>query len=600
MSHSDDLQHALDTLRKQHQALQADYAALQTNIEKQAIALETWMEQRTLDIQAEAQEQRKASTLQRVFYRMAERAAADLSFYEFLQALHGMLNEVLYAKNCYVALGDVNQNTVSFPYYVDERDGDVMQAEHVPMRKGLTEYVLTSGKAQLIDATRFAELQRAGDITEATGDLSFTTWLGVPLRMRGEVVGALVVQSYEGGIHYTSHDADILSFVANHVSAAIERHQALDEMRKSEERYRTVIEKVGVGVVVVQDGTMVFANPALVRIVGHSLEYLLTQPFTATIHPDDVSIVVDRHHKRLRGEPVEAFYGFRIITKDGETRSLELNAVKIEWGKRDATLLFVVDATERLELEKTQRQALQKQIELSDMKSRFISMASHEFRTPLATIHGSVELLQHYGERMPADKKQLTLQKIDESVERMTHMLENVLIIGQANAGHLECKPRPLAITPFCLGLLDETRSALSQQYEKVRVALDLPNALQLYLLDETLIRNVVGNLLSNAIKYSPEGGDVKLHIYEEAKHLVLQVSDQGIGIPASDLPHLFDSFHRASNVGTITGTGLGLSIVKEATHCHGGTIAVQSEPGRGSCFTVHLPLHRVPAPTQR
>jgi PAS domain S-box-containing protein len=345
---------------------------------------------------------------------------------------------------------------------------------------------------------------------------------------------------------------------------------------------------------------MVFANPALVRIVGHPLEYLLSQPFTATIHPDDVPVVVERHHKRLRGEPVNSFYGFRIITQEGETRSLELNAVKIEWGKRDATLLFVVDATERLELEKTQRQALHKQIELSDMKSRFISMASHEFRTPLATIHGSVELLQHYGERMPADKKQITLQKIDESVERMTHMLENVLIIGQANAGQLECKPRPLAITPFCLGLLDETRSALNQQYEKVRIALELPDALQLYLLDETLIRNIVGNLLSNAIKYSPEGGDVKLHVSEQAKNLVLQVSDQGIGIPASDLPHLFDSFHRASNVGTITGTGLGLSIVKEAAHCHGGTIAVQSEPGRGSCFTVHLPLHRVPAPTQR
>ena len=128
----------------------------------------------------------------------------------------------------------------------------------------------------------------------------------------------------------------------------------------------------------------------------------LSVGFLHRVHPDDMPEMYERHQRRLRGEPAEANYGFRIVTESGEIRSLELSAVKIEWGKRDATLLFVVDATARLQAEQTQRATLQKQSELNDMKSRFISVASHEFRTPLAMILSSAELLKFYGEQLPA------------------------------------------------------------------------------------------------------------------------------------------------------------------------------------------------------
>jgi PAS domain S-box-containing protein len=456
----------------------------------------------------------------------------------------------------------------------------------------MTEFVLRTAQPELIDAERFAQLQISGEITQATGDLTFTSWLGVPMQMEGRVRGVLVVQGYEPNVHYSENDADILGFVANHVGAALERQQAMEDMRNSEARYRSVIENVGVGVVVVQDGRMVFANPSMVRIVGHPLDYLLTHPFTATIHPDDVPAVVDRHQRRLRGEDVESNYNFRIVTQSGQVRTLELSAVLIQWSKRDATLLFVVDATARVQAEENQRLALQQQIALNDMKARFITMASHEFRTPLATIHGSVELLQHYDDRMPADKKQQTLQKIDDAVERMTHMLENVLVIGRTDAGRLEFKPRTLSVTTFCQGLVDELRSAMTRQLVGVQLQLELPPTEQLYWLDDTLIRNIVGNLLSNAIKYSPQGGNVRFSVRDKGDALVFTVSDQGIGIPEADQAQLFVSFHRASNVGPIAGTGLGLSIVKEAVTCHLGDIRVDSTLGQGSTFTVTLPTH--------
>ena len=564
---SEDLQTRYQLLEQKYQDLQAQYAALALN---------------------------NSDAMQRVFYRIAERATAGLSFFDFLNSLHQLLGELMYAKNCYVCLYNAEKSTLDFPYYVDERDGDEMQSDNVPCKRGLTEFVLTTQSPQLIDATRLRQLQASGDITEASGDLTFSTWLGVPMFMGGQIAGALVVQSYEAGIQYTAKDAEVLSFVANHFSTAIERYRTIEALKQSEERYRTVIENVGVGVVVVQGGRMVFTNPSMVRIVGRPMEFLLSTPFTASIHPDDVEGVSVRHQKRLRGEPVEQYYGFRVITEKGEIRHLELSAVTIEWNRKAATLLFVVDASARLEAERTQRIALQKQTELNEMKSRFISMASHEFRTPLATIHGSVELLMHYDNRMPADKKRQTLEKIDSAVERMTHMLENVLVIGRTDAGQLQFRPKPLALTPLCLTLVDELRSASTRQFDQIKLQLDLPPVSQKYLLDETLVRNIVGNLLSNAVKYSYAGGKVSMQVRWGDGELHLTVSDQGIGIPQEDQPLLFKSFHRASNVGAVAGTGLGLSIVKQAVDAHAGRIEIDSQVGQGTRFTVMLPSSEV------
>ena len=377
------------------------------------------------------------------------------------------------------------------------------------------------------------------------------------------------------------------------MSAAIERHQALEEVSKSEVRYRSLIENVGVGVVVVQEGRMVFINPIMVHIVGHPVDFLLSQSFTEVVHVDDVPEVVERHQRRLRGEPVEDKYTFRVVTLTGEIRTLDITAAIIQWANRDATLLFVVDITARMQAEANQRQALQQQIALNDLKARFITMASHEFRTPLATIHGSVELLQHYEDRMPAAKKAATLQKIDDAVGRMMHMLENALVIGRANAGRLEFKPHALSVTTFCQSLVDEVCGAMADQVRRVKLRFSFPPEENFYMLDDSLIRNIVENLLSNAIKYSPDGGEVSFSVTPLAQGLVLIVSDQGIGIPKDEQTQLFNSFHRASNVGPIAGTGLGLSIVKEAVVCHQGSITVDSDVGRGSCFTVQLPAPR-------
>jgi PAS domain S-box-containing protein len=247
----------------------------------------------------------------------------------------------------------------------------------------------------------------------------------------------------------------------------------------------------------------------------------------------------------------------------------------------------VLDITERKRAEDDIRAALEQQKELNGLRSRFVSMTSHEFRTPLATILSSAELLKHYDERLPAEERAELLQSIETGVHRMAQMLDRILLIGQSEAQMLEFRPRSMELVPLCEELAAEARARLPDA--GFRLETDFSDAPPAGLYDEELLRHILSNLLSNAIKYSPGGGLIELRLGQQQGRALIEVRDQGIGIPADEIPHLFESFHRASNVGDIKGTGLGLAIVKKAVDRHGGQIAVASEPGRGTCFTVRL-----------
>lgn len=239
-------------------------------------------------------------------------------------------------------------------------------------------------------------------------------------------------------------------------------------------------------------------------------------------------------------------------------------------------------------------EALARQNELSALRSRFVAMTSHEFRTPLATILSSAQLLKHYGERLAPDEKTEVLTSIEGGVERMSRMLEKVLHISRAEARMLDFEPRRIDLMALCRTVVQEVRRQWPETACTVQTRFDFGPEEGVF--DEKLLRHVLENLLANAIKYSPAGGMVRLEAGREPGTperpgaMVFSVSDQGIGIPPDELPHLFDPFHRASNVGDIPGTGLGLSIVKNSVERHGGSIAVESAPGQGTRFTVRLP----------
>ncbi|NES43064.1 HAMP domain-containing sensor histidine kinase [Moorena sp. SIO2C4] len=190
---------------------------------------------------------------------------------------------------------------------------------------------------------------------------------------------------------------------------------------------------------------------------------------------------------------------------------------------------------------------------------------------------------------MNAEKKLKHHDKIQHAVLRMTQLLDDVLTIGKADAGKLKFEPEPMDLVALCQDILENIKINLGFNHNLIFLS---HGSCQDVLIDERLLSHVVNNLLLNAIKYSPEGGTIKFELNCNSSTAVIQVQDQGIGIPKKDQYQLFESFERASNVGSIPGTGLGLAIVKKCLDLHEGTIAVNSEVGVGTTFTVTLPLH--------
>jgi signal transduction histidine kinase len=221
------------------------------------------------------------------------------------------------------------------------------------------------------------------------------------------------------------------------------------------------------------------------------------------------------------------------------------------------------------------------------LKTSFVNVVSHEFRTPLGVIVSAADILDNYFERLKPDQRAGHLQDIRHATQQMTGLMEEVLLLGKVEAGKMEFKPEPIDLQNFCGRLVDEQISATNR---KCPILLDLKIS-GAAAGDEMLLRHVFSNLLSNAVKYSPPGSQVHFTVNRDGDDAVFEVRDHGIGIPAADQKHLFEAFHRARNVGEIPGTGLGLVIVKRCVDLHGGTVTFESEPRHGTTFVVRLKL---------
>lgn len=433
----------------------------------------------------------------------------------------------------------------------------------------------------------------SGIVEEYLIPLGITSMMDVPVWYHGDVVGILCLEQVGTNRNFSLEEEDFLTSIATMISLALEtstRRAAEDNLRANEEQYRLVVENANDAIIVAQDGMIKFSNPKALIVTGFSTEELTTRPFTDFIHPDDRIVVVENYIKRMRGEAVPSSYPFRIVRKDNSTVIVEINAVLINWKGKAATLNFLTDVTERKRAEEEIKNALDKAEELSELRSRFISMASHEFRTPLTSILTSVEIIENYFMKLTEEQRGKNLARIKDNVKHMTSLLNDVLFIGKNQAGKQQLNLQKENLKNLCNAIVEQFEITISSK--NIHKLLYIENNLaEEAMIDSKIIRQILENLIANAIKYSPNGGEVKFEAVCRANKILFEVSDQGIGIPLDDQKRLFEPFHRAKNVGTISGTGLGLAIMKTSVELHGGTIHVSSSEGTGTTFTIEIPL---------
>jgi signal transduction histidine kinase len=231
--------------------------------------------------------------------------------------------------------------------------------------------------------------------------------------------------------------------------------------------------------------------------------------------------------------------------------------------------------------------SVRKEKELVNLKSKFISIASHEFRTPLATIALSSNFLKRFSEKLQPQQIVEKAGAIEKQVQHMTALVEDVLFVGKSEEGKVKVDKKITPVTIF----EKLVREALSSRNDTHALKLITQVKVKEFETDEKLLRNIVFNLVSNAVKFSPKAKNIYISLREEGKKLHLSVRDEGIGIPSEELKNLFASFTRASNAHSIEGTGLGLVIIKRAVELLNGSIDVRSEVGKGTEFIVLLPL---------
>jgi PAS domain S-box-containing protein len=445
----------------------------------------------------------------------------------------------------------------------------------------------------------------------------YASSISLPLLLHGEAFGALTLHAEEtdafneSTIEQYTDLANNLAYGVIALRTRAERKRAENEIRqlnaslekrvaertielgRSEEKFRGLFEGTSQAVALQDENGILEANPSWLRLLGYSsLDGVVGKTYAKLSAPiqsggERAEMLARTHIDNTLARGSERF-DWIMLRRDGTELPMEVFLTRIQLDDRQLIQVVCNDITQRKQAEAELVRTLAREKELGQLRSKFVSMVSHEFRTPLGIIQSSAEILEDYlGQLEPAERED-HLRSIRNNTRRMAGIMEEVLLIGSFDAGKMDFKLGALDLRIFLRGLVDDVLSATGQQCPIELSISEMPPEIQA---DERLLRHIFTNLLTNAVKYSDAGRAVRFEIGRVGAEVICAIRDEGIGIPEADREWLFNAFHRGHNVDERPGTGLGLVIVKRCIDLHGGKINVESKVGEGTSVTIKLPL---------
>jgi PAS domain S-box-containing protein len=420
--------------------------------------------------------------------------------------------------------------------------------------------------------------------------------------------------------------------------------QALASSFLSEDAFREIFQRSAEGIIMVdKEGKILMANPVSEKIFGYaegeltgmSLEKLLPNRYRNkhiqhredfSLHPkprrmglgrdlmamrkdgSEFPVEVSLSHKQVKDNFVVTAFIIDITERKKTEEALRhseeqlmIYAAELERKVRsrtdalDKTIKELEKLNKNLEeqiavrkkAEEDARRALEREREVNELKTKFVSIASHEFRTPLSSVLSSASLIRKYGDAGDLSRIDKHVERIKSSVHHLTSILNDFLSLGKLEEGRMDIQFEPLQLTSLCEEIIEELRLTLKSGQH---IKLSSEGSQRPFESDPKVLRNIFFNLISNASKYSGENKMINMEVAYHPDSIQIQVRDEGIGIPNDEKKHIFERFFRASNAGNIQGTGLGLNIVRKYVSLLKGHIDFSSEFGKGSIFTITLP----------